>query len=121
MLRVATMPFLATIAGKIDLKPVIGRVKDIDVYDEKEENGVITRKLNKEKLGILGAEIFAELLPQLGSISNELVPLVAAYKGVSEEEAVNMDAIGIILEIVNDKSFVNFFKLLLQKAGKLVS
>lgn len=121
MLRVATMPFLATIVGKIDLKPIIGKVKDIDIYDEKEENGVITRKLNKEKVGILGAEILAELLPQLGAISSELIPLVAAYKGISEEEAVNVDAIEVITEIVHDKSLVNFFKLLLQKAGKLAS
>lgn len=119
MLRIEAMPILTTIASRIDLKPIISKVKDVDVFDEKEEKGVKTRTLNKEKVGILGAECIAELLPQLGAISNEIVPFVAAYKGVSEEEAKDLDTFEILMEIAKDKGLVNFFKLLLRKMGKL--
>ena len=122
MLRVAAMPHLWKIAAKINIKPFIDNYKnkDIDIYDKGvDENGVPYKKLNKEKLGILGFEVIAEFMPQIGNISDDFVPFVAAYKGVTLEEAENFDSIEIIKEIAHDEGLISFFKSALRKLGKL--
>ena len=116
MLSIRTMPLLMKIAGKIDTKPIIEKVGDIDVYSEVEnEDGTVTRELDREKVGALGVKVIAELLPQLGKVADDLPPLVAAYKNIPIEEANDLDAIEVLKEIASDTGIVNFFNLALQK------
>ena len=122
MLRIEAIPYLMKIAAKIDLKPIINSLKgkDVDIYDEgTDEHGTPFKKLNKEKVGILGAEIIAEITPQFGAIASDFVPFVAAYKGMTVEDAKNLDTFEVINEIAHDEGIVSFFKSALRKAGKL--
>ena len=112
MLRIATIPHLMRIAAKIDLKPVIEQLKEVDIFDDKKP---ATKQLSKEKLGVLGMEALTAVTPQLGKIADDLVPLIAAYKNVSLEEAEGLDALEVISEIAHDKAIRNFFKSALRK------
>ena len=112
MLRIATIPHLMKIVAKIDLKPVIEKLKDVDLFDNDKP---VREQLDKEKLGIIGMDILSEVTPQLGRIADDIVPLVAAYKKVSIEDAENLDALETISEIVKDEGIVSFFKSALQK------
>ena len=116
MLRIATIPHLMRIAAKIDLKPVIEQLKEVDIFDDKKP---VTEQLSKEKLGVLGMEALTAVTPQLGKIADDLVPLIAAYKNVSLEEAEGLDALEVISEIAHDKAILNFFKSALRKKAAL--
>lgn len=100
------------IAAKLDLKPVVENLKGVDIFDN---SGSALKQLSKEKVGILAMEIITAITPQLGKIADDIIPLVAAYKGVSVEEASQYDAAEIINEIINDDAIRNFFKLALRK------
>lgn len=116
MLRIATIPHLTKIVAKLDLKPVIEQLKKVDIFDDKKP---VIEQLSKEKLGILGMEVLTAVTPQLGKIADDLVPLIAAYKNVSLEEAENLDALEVISEIAHDKAIRNFFKSALRKKAAL--
>lgn len=112
MLRISTIPHLMRIAAKLDLKPVIEKLKEVDIF----ENGkAAIEQLDKEKVGILGMEVLTVITPQFGKIADDIVPLVAAYKNISREEAENLDALEVIGEIAHDEAILNFFKSALRK------
>ena len=111
MLSIATLPVLLKIISKIDLKPIILKIKDID-FNINSENEV---EKQKEEYGKLALEIIAELTPQLGKIADDLPDLVAIYKKISLEEAKDLDAIEVIKEIMSDDGILVFFKTALQK------
>ena len=112
MLRISTIPHLMRIAAKIDLKAVIEKLKEVDIF----ENGKdAIQQLDKEKVGILGMEVLTAITPQLGKIADDIVPLVAAYRNVSREEAENLDALDVINEIAHDEAIIGFFKSALRK------
>ena len=112
MLKISTIPYLMKIAAKIDLKPVIEKLKSVDIFDDDKP---ALQQLDKEKLGILGMEILTEITPQLGKIADDIVPLVAAYKSVSVDEAKELDAFEVITEIASDEAMLRFFKSALRK------
>ena len=116
MLRISTIPHLMKIAGKLDLNPIIEKLKEVDIF----ENGKSAiEQLDKEKLGILGMEVLTAVTPQFGKIADDIIPLIAAYKNVSREEAENLDAIEVIGEIAHDEAIVRFFKSALRKKAVL--
>ncbi len=117
MLKISVLPHLLKIVSKLDIKPAIAVLKGLDIFENVEGKGkdAVKNELSREKLGILASEIFAELTPQLGKIADDIPPLVAVYKGVSVEEAMDLDATEVINEILNDKGIVSFFKRALQK------
>ena len=117
MLKISVLPHLLKIVSKLDIKPAIAVLKGLDIFENVEGKGkdAVKNELSREKLGILASEIFAELTPQLGKIADDIPPLVAVYKGVSVEEAMDLDATEVINEIMNDKGIVSFFKRALQK------
>lgn len=124
MLTIGTMPILLKIVGKIDIKPIIPILKNLDIFEEPkdgEEAKDALKNLSKEKIGALAFEVLSELTPQLGNIADDLPPLVAAYKGVSVAEAEKLDAAEVINELINDEGIITFFKRALQKkAGQKV-
>ena len=62
--------------------------------------------------------MFAAILPQLDSVSDFLAEFVAAYKGVSVEEAEKLDAIEVIKELIGDSGVLNFFSSALRKESR---
>ncbi len=118
MLTIGTMPIMLKIVGKLDIKPVISMLKNLDIFEEPkdgEDAKDALKKLSREKVGVLACEVFAEITPQLGKIADDLPPLVAAYKGISVAEAQKLDAAEVINELVNDEGVRSFFKRALRK------
>lgn len=115
MLTIGTMPILLKIVSKLDIKPIIPRLKDIDIFEETDNAEDALKQLSKEKIGVLAFEIIGDITPQLGRIADDLPPLVAAYKGVSLDEAMKLDAAEVINEIIHDEGIINFFKTALRK------
>lgn len=116
MLSIRTMPLLMKIAAKLDITPIVEKLKGVDIYNETQnDDGTVTREFDREKVGLLGFEVITELIPQLGKVADELPLLVAAYKNISIEDALDLDAIEVLKEIVADTGVMSFFKSALQK------
>lgn len=118
MLTIGTMPIMLKIVGKLDIKPIIPMLKNLDIFEEPkdgEDAKDALKKLSKEKVGVLACEVLSEITPQLGKIADDLPPLVAAYKGIGVEEAKKLDAAEVINELINDEGVKTFFKRALQK------
>ena len=110
MLTISTMPILLKIVAKLDIKPAIETLKSVDIFTDTDNIEDAMKQLSKEKVGVMAMEIISDLTPQLGKIADDLPPLVAAYKGVSIEEANKLDAAEVINEIINDEGVTTFFK-----------
>lgn len=115
MLTIKTMPMLLKIVGKLDIKPIVPALKNLDIFEEPTDKKDAMKQLSREKVGVLACEIFAELTPQLGKIADDIPPLVAAYYDISLEEACKRDAAEVINDIINDEGIVSFFKRALRK------
>lgn len=115
MLTIKTMPMLLKIVAKLDMKPVIEKLKAADIFDEPTDAADAMRQLSKEKVATLAFEMLAELTPQLGRIADDLPPLVAAYKNIPIAEAEQLDAAEVINEIIHDEGVTTFFKRALRK------
>lgn len=115
MLTIGTLPVLLKIVGKIDIKPIVEKLKDIDIFQDADNKEDAVKQLSKEKLGLLAFEILGEITPQLGKIADDLPALAAAYKGISIEEARKLDASEIINDLITDEGIKTFFKRALQK------
>ncbi|RGG72151.1 hypothetical protein DWW95_04970 [Ruminococcus sp. AF17-6LB] len=115
MLNIKSMAILLKITAKLDIKPVIDKLKNLDIFAEAKSPDEAMKQLTKEKAAIVGAEMFAAILPQLDSVSDFLAEFVAAYKGVSVEEAEKLDAIEVIKELIGDCGVLNFFSSALRK------
>ena len=122
MLTIGTMPIMLKIVGKLDIKPIIPMLKNLDIFEEPkdaEDAKDALKKLSKEKVGVLACEVLAEITPQLGKIADDLPPLVAAYKDISVAEARKLDAAEVINDLVNDEGVKSFFeRALRKKAGQ---
>lgn len=108
-MKIKVIPILMNIISKIDLKPLMERLKNIDIFKEEQT------KIEGEQALILASEIFCELSPQLGKISEMIIPFVAVYKDISEEEAKEVELEEVIKNIIEDTSIVSFFKNALHK------
>lgn len=115
MLTIGTMPILLKIVAKFDIEPAIEKLKGVDIFEDTDNAEEAIKQLNKEKVGVLAMEMIADITPQLGKIADDLPPLVAAYKGVSVEEAMKLDAAEVINEIIHDEGIISFFKRALRK------
>ena len=115
MLTIGAMPILLKIVGKLDIKPIVEKLKNLDIFEEPKDGENARAQLSKEKLGVLAFEILGEITPQLGKIADDLPPLVAAYKGITVEEAKKLDAAEVINEMIYDDGVKNFFKVALRK------
>lgn len=110
MLTIGTMPILLKIVAKLDIAPVIERLKGADIFVDSDGAKSAISQLTKEKIGLLGAEIITDIAPQLGKIADDLPLLVATYKDIPLEAAKKLDAAVIINEFINDEGILTFFK-----------
>ncbi len=115
MFNIKALSILLKITSKLDLTPVVDKLKNLDIFSEAKSSKEALSQLTKEKAGLIAAEMMSALLPQLDTVSNFLPELVAAYKNVSVDEAEKLDAIEILKEIMGDEGIINFFKSALRK------
>lgn len=109
MITLEMAPRLMNIIGRIDVKPVLEKLRDLDLGE------LSGGKLSKEQIGILTMEIIADLTPQLPQIADDIIPLVALYKDITEDEAAKLDLAEVINDIVNDDAIRNFFCVALRR------
>lgn len=117
MLKIGMLPVLMRMVSKLDLKPIIQKLKKLDIFDDAntEQNGETAPKITAEQAGELAFEIIAELTPQLDKIGEEIPEFVAQYEGISVEEAKNRDIFEVIKKLKEEKGIVNFLSLALKK------
>ncbi len=117
MLKIGMLPVLMRMVSKLDLKPIIQKLKKLDIFDDAntEQNGETAPKITAEQAGELAFEIIAELTPQLDKIGEEIPEFVAQYEGISIEEAKNRDIFEVIKKLKEEKGIVNFLSLALKK------
>lgn len=102
------------IISKLDAKPIIEKLKKIDFKSLDTSNS-----LSNEDKAILGAECISELLPQLGKIEDDIIPLISALKDIPLKEAEELDLVQVMNELWNDGDLIGFFKsALMKKAGQ---
>ncbi len=109
MITVGMLPTLGKIVGKLDAKPVIEILKTEDIFTDG------AKDLTNEQMGIIGADIIAAILPQLGKIADDLPKLAAVYKNLPLEDVQDLDAAEFINDLVNDEGIRNFFSKALRR------
>lgn len=109
MLNLKATAVLFKIVRKLDIKPLFDALSDLDIFTEAKSAKDALAQLTPDKLAVLGVRVFEALQPQLDVIADFLAPLAAAYKGVSIEDAENMDVFEVGKEIVNDEGIRAFF------------
>ncbi|MGM9681545.1 MAG: hypothetical protein ACI3XR_08575 [Eubacteriales bacterium] len=105
MIKIKLIPILTRMVAKIDMKPIIDIMSDPDMV---KATGDAQNDLSTAKMK-LGTGLIAELLRQSDKIGEDLPEFVAIYKGVSVEEAGEMDLMEIVAEIANDEGIKRFF------------
>lgn len=117
MLKISTIPVILNITSKLDLKPVIKAFKEMQDFKPAGNAEEAAAQIEERKTE-LGFAVLAEITPQLGKIAPDIVKLAATYKGITEEEAGEQDAIALFKELAADAGVVNFFKSALQKKAR---
>lgn len=118
MLKVKSMPALVSIVGKLDIKPIVEKLKNIDIFDSAKNADEAKAQLTSEKIAEIGFEVIAEIAPQLPKISGDIVELIATHNNVTIEEAGELDLIKSIKDLVTDSGVMSFFSELLRKKAE---
>jgi hypothetical protein len=113
------MQILLRVTSKLDLTPVIDTLKSADIFTDAKSKEDALAQLTTEKAGELAVTAISALLPQLDAVADFLPELVAAYKGVTVEEANNLDAFAVLEEIIHDEGMTAFFKRAVRGKVKL--
>ena len=121
MLNIKTLPLLLKVLARIDIKPVIDRVREMDIFKDAKNPQAAMKQLKSDKAVEVASEVVAEILPQLDKIADFIPEIVAAYKGVTVEEAEKMDAGEVISEIIADEGIRSFFSRALRRKVEQVS
>lgn len=110
MLNIKSLQILLRITSRLDLTPVIDTLKDADIFTDAKSKEDALAQLTTEKAGELAVTAISALLPQLDTVADFLPELAAAYKGVTVEEANDLDAFAVLDEIIHDEGVTVFFK-----------
>lgn len=119
MLNIKSLQILLRITSRLDLTPVIDALKDADIFTDAKSKEDALAQLTTEKAGELAVTAISALLPQLDTVADFLPELAAAYKGVTVEEANDLDAFAVLDEIIHDEGMTVFFKRALHDKVKL--
>ena len=106
-MKLKSLPILFNIVSKIEMEEMIEEIKKIDIADPK--------KMSSEEVTEIGLAILKNLLPQLGKFSNDIIPLISTIKGISKEEAEEIDIGEALQSLVEEKGIINFFRSALSK------
>jgi len=115
MLKVKTIPVLSRMIAKLDVKPILTRLKEADIFKSAGNKKEALAEIKGEKAVELGFELVAEIMPQLDRIGEDIPEFISLYKGVSLEEAGEMDFAEILNEVINDEGIRNFFGTALRR------
>jgi len=115
MLNIKTMPLLLKIVSRIDIAPVIERVKSLDVFKDSKNPQEALTQLKSDKAVEVAAEVLAAIMPQFDKIADYIPELVAAYKNITVTEAEQLDAAEVINEIIFDDGIKSFFSRALRR------
>lgn len=113
-ITIEALPIMMKMASKIDVKPLADVFKDPELF-KNGEDGKLTFSASPEKVGEIGFAVLTALTPQLGAIADDIPPFVAAFKGISIDEAKKLDAVKVLGEIFGEEKVRNFFSGLLAK------
>lgn len=118
MLNIKSMAILLKITSKLDITPVLNALKEADIFEDAKNPQEALAQLTAEKAGTLAFNVIAEIAPQLDTIATFLPQLAAAYKSVPIEEAVELDALEVIDEIIHDEGIRAFFSRAVRRKVK---
>lgn len=90
------------------IKPLGKILKQIDADKLLKELGGINNADSLEGKGEIGEVIITAIVNNLAEIADNLIELCAAYKGVTVEEAGQLDAIVTIKELIGEVGFSDF-------------
>ena len=114
MIKIKMVPILSRIVSNLDLEPIIEKVVNLDLFNINGKK-IIAKEITPEKIGDILEAVLPEIAKQIGAIGEFIPELVAAYKGVSIEEAEEMDFAEIICDFRHDEGIKNFFVNALRK------
>lgn len=114
MIKIKMVPVLSRIVSNLDLEPIIEKVVGLDLFDIKGKK-ITAKEITPEKIGAILEAALPEITKQVGAIGEFIPELVATYKGVSIEEAEEMDFAEIICDFRHDSGIKNFFVNALRK------
>lgn len=115
MLKIKTVPVLTRIIAKLDIKPAIEAIKNADIFEDSDNKTEAIQQITGEKAAELAFDILAAITPQLDKIGEDIPEFVSLYKGVSLEEAGELDLFEIVSEVIHDEGITGFFKNALRK------
>lgn len=115
MLKVKTIPVLSRMIAKLDIKPILKRLKEADIFANATTKKEAIEEIRGEKAVELGIEVIADILPQLDRIGDDIPLFIALYKDVSIENAAEMDFAEILNEVINDEGIRGFFSTALRR------
>ena len=115
MLKVKTIPVLSRMIAKLDVRPILTKLKEADIFKSAGNKKEALAEIKGEKAVELGFELIAEIMPQLDRIGDDIPEFISLYKGVSLEEAGEMDFTEILNEVVHDEGIRNFFDTALRR------
>ena len=105
MITFAMVKPLGGLLHRLDIKELMDDIGSVDMSEE----GAT------EKLGKM---IIYKIIDNLEVCSDDLVKLVAAYKGVTFEEALKLDMIETVRELFSEEGFTDFFKSAVRRASR---
>ena len=116
MLNINALPILLKMVSKLDIKPVIKSLKELDIFDDTADTpDKALNELSGEKAVECALEALNAILPQLDKIADYIPEFVAMYKNVPIEEAGQFDAFEVIEELIHDEGIRGFFIRALRK------
>lgn len=119
MLNINALPILLKMVSKLDIKPVIKSLKELDIFDDTADTpDKAINELSGEKAVECALEALNAILPQLDKIADYIPEFVAMYKGVSIEEAGKIDALLVIDDLIHEEGIKDFFMRALRRKAE---
>lgn len=110
MIKAKALPVILRTVSKLELKPIIERLKKVDL------KSVESGALSKEDQAILAFEVFSEFLPQLGKIDGEILQLIADCRDITIKEASELNIIEALQGLLADEDLMAFIQSLMKKS-----
>lgn len=104
MLTFSMLKPLGGILKRLDSAALVDKLKDVDMGAD----GAA------EKFGVVVA---AAILPKIEDVADDVVRLAAAYKGVSFEDAQQLDPIATLKDLFKEPGLIDFFSSAARRAG----
>lgn len=112
MIKTKALPVILRVVSKLDLKPIIERLKKLDL------KSVESGTLSSEDKAILAFEVLSEFIPQLGKIDGEILQLIADTRDITLKEASEINIIDALHGLFADEDLIAFFQSWMKKLAQ---